>query len=262
MAQAARTDLGGIMGMELLQFRTSHFNEKARWALDLKGVPHRRTSLLPGPHGRKVRRLTGRTITPVLLHDGAVIDESARIIAHLEELAPEPALYPADPEERAAALAIQAEFDEEVGPAIRRAKFARMLADPDYFIRCFTSEEGAAAYLVYKLMFPRIRRLMAASMDFSDEAVSAGRARTRAALDFVAERAGADGYLVGQAFSVADLTAAALLWPAVHAPQAPMRFPEPYSPSLQDWLGEWRAHPGADYVRRIYAEHRPVSAAA
>jgi hypothetical protein len=26
----------------LVQFRFSHFNEKARWALDYKGVPHRR----------------------------------------------------------------------------------------------------------------------------------------------------------------------------------------------------------------------------
>jgi hypothetical protein len=32
----------------LFQFTYSHFNEKARWALDLKHVPHVRHSLLPG----------------------------------------------------------------------------------------------------------------------------------------------------------------------------------------------------------------------
>ena len=36
--------------IELLQFRHSPYNEKVRWALDLKRVPHRRHSLLPGPH--------------------------------------------------------------------------------------------------------------------------------------------------------------------------------------------------------------------
>ena len=33
--------------IELLQFPYSHFNEKARWALDFKGLRHVRTSLLP-----------------------------------------------------------------------------------------------------------------------------------------------------------------------------------------------------------------------
>jgi len=38
--------------IELLQFRhsLSPSNEKLRWALDIKRVPHRRRSLLPGPH--------------------------------------------------------------------------------------------------------------------------------------------------------------------------------------------------------------------
>ena len=34
----------------LWQFTASHYNEKARWALDWKGVAHVRQSLLPGPH--------------------------------------------------------------------------------------------------------------------------------------------------------------------------------------------------------------------
>jgi glutathione S-transferase len=42
---------------ELLQFPYSNFNEKARWAFDWKGVPHRRTNLLPGPHMARVRRI-------------------------------------------------------------------------------------------------------------------------------------------------------------------------------------------------------------
>ena len=66
--------------IELLQFRHSPYNEKVRWALDLKRVPHRRRSLLPGPHMATVRKLTGRTTTPVLiLDDGRALDGSARI---------------------------------------------------------------------------------------------------------------------------------------------------------------------------------------
>ena len=36
--------------IELWQFRLSMYPEKVRWALDYKGVPHIRHSLLPGPH--------------------------------------------------------------------------------------------------------------------------------------------------------------------------------------------------------------------
>jgi hypothetical protein len=39
---------GNTMGeIELFQFTGSHFNEKARWGLDLKRVPHSRISLMP-----------------------------------------------------------------------------------------------------------------------------------------------------------------------------------------------------------------------
>jgi glutathione S-transferase len=50
--------------IELLQFRHSPYNEKVRWALDLKRVPHRRRSLLPGPHMGVVKKLTGRATSP------------------------------------------------------------------------------------------------------------------------------------------------------------------------------------------------------
>ncbi|MEE8556725.1 MAG: glutathione S-transferase N-terminal domain-containing protein [Myxococcota bacterium] len=70
---------------ELLQFPYSHFNEKARWALDLKRVPHTRRSLLPGPHAVTVQRLTGQTTVPVLRLGEEIIDGSARIIDTLEK---------------------------------------------------------------------------------------------------------------------------------------------------------------------------------
>ena len=44
---------------ELFQFKVSHFNEKARWALDYKGIAHVRHSLLPGPQKAKMRKLSG-----------------------------------------------------------------------------------------------------------------------------------------------------------------------------------------------------------
>jgi glutathione S-transferase len=61
----------------LHQFQQSHFNEKARWGLDWKGLPHRRVSHLPGPHLPQTRRLSGQTATPVLDLDAEVVEKQA-----------------------------------------------------------------------------------------------------------------------------------------------------------------------------------------
>ncbi|MGH7818837.1 MAG: glutathione S-transferase family protein, partial [Candidatus Binatia bacterium] len=129
----------------LWQFTASHFNEKARWALDYKRVAHRRRSLLPGPHALTVRRLTGQTAVPVLLLEGRAIHDSTRIIEALERSYPDPPLYPRDAAERRRALELEDFFDEELGPHIRRLAFYHLLPHPDVVIAMFAQESGAAA---------------------------------------------------------------------------------------------------------------------
>ena len=49
-----------------------------------------------------VRAVSGQDLVPVMEVDGEVVTDSMRIVARLEELAPEPPLFPADPAARAA----------------------------------------------------------------------------------------------------------------------------------------------------------------
>ena len=139
---------------ELRQFRRSHYNEKARWALDYKQWPHRRRTLLPGPHMPGVRALTGQSATPIFCLDGRWIAGSSAIIAALEARAPTPALYPADPGERAAALEIERRFDEDWGPRIRRAVFGQLLPTPTYLARIFSEGRPALERGFYALTAP------------------------------------------------------------------------------------------------------------
>src|SRR5215218_1467786 len=93
----------------------SHYSEKVRWALDWKRIAHRRRVMPPGlqPLGG-VLLTRGPTITmPVLVMDGRTIPDSTAIIAALEEAFPERPLYPADPQERARALALEEWADED-----------------------------------------------------------------------------------------------------------------------------------------------------
>jgi glutathione S-transferase len=70
----------------------SHYNEKVRWALDYKGIAHRRRVLGPD-YLIRVWRATGQGKLPVLWLDSRAIADSTRIIAALEERYPEPLLY-------------------------------------------------------------------------------------------------------------------------------------------------------------------------
>ena len=138
----------------LHQFLYSHFNEKARWALDFKGVPHQRRPYLPGPHRPAMQKLSGQGQTPVLTIGAEVISGSARIIDSLETRYPEPALYPVDPSARTEALALQKRFDEEVGPAVRTALFSVLIDEGGYLTRMFARDASAPVRMLYRGNLP------------------------------------------------------------------------------------------------------------
>ena len=107
----------------LWHLEISHYNEKARWALDYKGVPHVRRAVTPGLQELTARRLRAGRTMPVLETNGRAIGDSTTIIEEVERRWPEPPLYPADPEQRRHALDLEDYFDEQCGPDARRVLF-------------------------------------------------------------------------------------------------------------------------------------------
>src|SRR5687767_4386381 len=74
----------------LWHLKVSHYNEKARWALDYKRLPHVRRAAVPGRHHKIAEELTGGSTFPVLVLDGEAIGDSTRIIEALERRCPDP----------------------------------------------------------------------------------------------------------------------------------------------------------------------------
>src|SRR2546423_2363863 len=199
----------------LHHLEASHYNEKVRWALDYKGIPHVRKAAIPGRHGKVARELTGGTTAtfPVLVENGYAIGDSSRIIAHLEDRYPSPPLYPKDLEERRRALDLEDFFDEELGPYTRLLLIHHALPDTGLFLRTFVPDSHgprlALARAQFPLMRPRIRR----SFGIDDNAVSHALHKVHVAGERFREELQPNGYLVGDAFSVADLTLASLVAP-------------------------------------------------
>jgi glutathione S-transferase len=249
------------MGRPVLwQFRFSHYNEKARWALDWKGVPHVRRSLLPGLHIPRLLWMTRQKRVPVLVVDGRPTHDSTGIIALAERLWPEPALYPADDGLRRRALALEDHFDEELGPHLRRTMFHDVLPHTDTAVAMITVGCGAATRRAYRALFPVIRALMRLDMRIDAAGARLGREKVLAALDRIEAELQPSGYLVGDRFTVADLTAAALLSPLVMPPEFPYRpavaLPEP-ARSFRQALA---ARPAFRWVEEVYRRHRGTSA--
>lgn len=247
----------------LWQLQISHYVEKVRWALDYKRVPHVRRTLLPGLHLMKAKRLTGDTsTTPVLTIDGRSIGDSTRIIAAIEERWPQPPLYPEDPAQRHRALELEEFFDEELGPHIRRAFYNELLPHPERVVPLFTQGRPLATRAVLRVGFPVLRVAMRERFEISAEAAANSRAKIVAAIDRLEREISPSGYLVGDSFTVADLTAAALLYPVAR----PREFP--YAMVAEDDLpATWREfvdslgqRSGGRWVAEIYRRHRGATA--
>ena len=245
--------------LELIQFNFSHFNEKARWALDFKGLSHHRHALLPGPHMPYVKKRTGQTSTPVLCIDGKTyLSGSAAIIDWLETNYPDtPALYPEAAEQKSASLETQAHFDASVGPPVRICVFAAMLDDSRYVADLFSRDKPHLQQWAYRLSFPLAKGMIKKGNGITGvEAINNARATVTREMDALLERLDGRPYLVGEAFSVADLTAAALLAPLVDPDHPDMKKPEPKPAGLIAANSVFGEHPAADWVRETYAKHR------
>ena len=242
----------------LWQISISHYSEKVRWALDHKRVPHARRTPPPPSHMAIAYALTrGEHATfPLMRLDGRVIGDSTAIIAALEQRHPDPPLIPADPVQRERALALEDLFDEAAGPPARHLGWHEITHDPDLLeevaaklagppLDRFGSIAGATAKAFVGLRF---------GVGADEAAQESRNALVRVFDRLDAELDGRD-HLVGDAFTVADLTAASLLYPIVTPPGAP-RIVERVPAGLVRFQDALRDRPGFRWVERTYERFR------
>jgi glutathione S-transferase len=108
----------------------SHPSMAGRLMLEHKGIEYRRIDLIPGLHKPilRVLRFSGTTV-PALRIDGRRIQISLELSRALEEMRPDPPLFPADPAARAAVEEAEAWGEGVLQPIPRRLSWWALRKD-------------------------------------------------------------------------------------------------------------------------------------
>jgi glutathione S-transferase len=182
----------------------SHPSVAAELMLEHKGVSYKRTDLLPVISKVVLRAVGFPGITvPALKIDGQRIQGSREIARELDRLAPEPPLFPADPEKRVAVEEAERWGDEVLQPPMRQILWWAIKRDKAP-LRSYS--EGAKLGIPISLALKTAAPIVALSARFNeadDEHVRRGLAEMPAMLDRV-DAWIAEGVLGGTQLNAAD----------------------------------------------------------
>lgn len=202
---------GGAGGITLLQFPFSHFCEKARWALDHKGLVYRTHDLVPGAHLWATRRLNAGRTLPILLDGARVVGDSAAIVDDLDARHPQAPLTPADAAQAQQARQWENWAAREIGVPVRLLFYFHVLPRRALALEILGTGASPAARRMLGWCYPLLRRGMTQRMGIHAEAAQDAQTTLRRAFDRLDAMAQARPYLVGGCFTRADLTVCALL---------------------------------------------------
>ncbi|WP_100638021.1 glutathione S-transferase family protein [Marinobacter salexigens] len=246
------------MALRLYQSAISHYCEKIRWALDYKHLNYETTNLLPGQHVKTMQKLTkgaGASV-PVLVHDGEVIQGSSKILDYLDRTFPDNPVTPVDEPAKAQALAWEKRLDDLAGPAVRCYSYHHFLQRPKIVVPLLAAGTPFYNRIMLSLAFSRVDEIMRKWMKINEKTAKESRKVLEQLLTELAETYSQQRFLAGDAFSRADLTAAALFAPLFQPQAYPVPWPKParIPKEIKAWLNEWQ--PQLQVLARVYEEYR------
>lgn len=243
--------------LTLYSFAISHFSEKIRWALQLAELPYTEQALTPGLHP-PLALLLGRhgTSVPIIVGDGLRVQGSDAILARLSMRGLLDALLPDEDEPRDEALAAAASHDG-LGRAVMMVGYAPLITEPAEVLRLWTLAAGPIESGLLKQILPLMLPAFRRRFSMSSGGIARARTRVETALDQVAARRDGRPYL-GARFGIEDLALCALLAPLAGPIEHPLYGHARFREGVRETVAPWARHPTLDWVRRVYAQHRPA----
>ncbi len=243
----------------LVTIPISHYCEKARWGLERAGIAYVEDPHGPILHMTATMPLRTRTV-PVLVTRGATLTSSTDILRWADARTTKRHLYPTDPGARREVEELEAHFDAKLGPAARRWAYLHVLSDPRRACEIVSLGIPEAERKALVRLWPVASGMMRKGMNVTPEAAARSLERLRAIFGEVSVRLASRRFLVGDAFTAADLTFAALAVPVIAPPQYPwMPAVDSLPAPMRDVIRSLRATPAGAFVVRLYREERPRS---
>ncbi|HEX4437575.1 MAG TPA: glutathione S-transferase family protein [Solirubrobacteraceae bacterium] len=244
--------------LRLVTIPISHYCEKARWALQRAGLDYREEPHVQGIHRIYARRAGGGSTVPVLVTPDGPLGESEQILEWVDgRLAPEHRLFGTEAAERDRILALSRRLDERLGPTGRRLIYVRMFDQPELMLRF--NNQGVPGWedRFIRHGLPFARRFIARALAITPGIEREDEATVWAEFDWVAEML-SDGrpYLLGERFTAADLTFAALAAPVVLPEIYGVKLPplETLDAPTTALVTRGREHPAGAFALRLTDE--------
>ncbi len=245
--------------LTLYTFAMSHYSEKIRWTLDHMKADYRETCMTPVFHIPKALRLGGRgqTTLPVLQTPEVSVQDSPRIIDWLVQnrgpLDLVPALHNTE------VRAVEKRFDA-IGKDVARFLYANSFGVSDeHIVKLWTDHATPSQAAFIRIAYPAIRWGFRHKLNIT--AAGAERAHKRIAEVMAwleAQLADGRSFLVGDTFTVADITAASLLAPIACPRQHPVYGDPAYQAGMVAATAPFNGRPCLAWVRKVYETQRGV----
>ena len=250
----------GAPGCVLITIPISHYCEKARWALDRAGVAFRERRHLQVAHWIPVRRAGGGWTAPVLVCGATALADSSDIVRWADGRAPAGRrLFPDAAGAAAEVRSLERDLDARLGPHGRRWMYDALRGHRDVVVKYAPTGVPAWERRLLGLGYPVVARVIDRYLDIDPASAAASEREFHVVLDEIAERL-ADGrrYLVGERFSAADLTFAALAAPLVMPAEYAVPLPQPgeLPAAMGAKVRELREHPAGAFALRMFREER------
>lgn len=255
----------------LITIRISHYNEKARWALDLARVPYDEAGYMPLIHQLPVALATRgrgkgqpdqsstRFSTPLLITaDGRQIQDSEKILRYADRLLPEALRLL--PSEEAQALATR--FHQGLFFHARRYVYAQALGTASLLEKLTDANVGGWQSWAVRGLARWARGTLHKQLNINPEKAARSRDRVLEFADDV-DRLLADGrpFLADDRFTAADLNLACglSLVLLVRPDEGYAAVLPPLSlvpPAFAELIRELRARPCGQHALRMFREQR------
>ncbi len=192
-------------------------------------MAYREEAHVQGLHRLYAHRAGGGATVPVLVTPEEAIGESEQILQWCDRgLDPELRLFGSGEEERREILALARRFDAGLGPSGRRLIYVRMFAQRELLFKYNNQGVPGHEARIVRHGLPLMSRFVGRALGIAPGVEVADEALVWREFDFVAELL-SDGrpYLLGDRFTAADLTFAALAAPVVMPSVYGCRLPAP-----------------------------------